>query len=94
MSVDSLAVGTSGADRGSRLFQEKGEHDRQRHAVEQRLERGLVVLERHLARAAADRQQHPAEHRPEQRAEREVQKLTTPVAVPLISGGLASLMTV
>ena len=63
-------------------------------AVEKRLERRLVVLERHRRSATADRGQHPAEDRSKQGAEGEVQKLTTPVAVPLNSGGLASLITV
>ena len=35
--------------RRSRLLEKEGENDRQRHAVEQRLERHLVVLERHAA---------------------------------------------
>ena len=63
-------------------------------AVEQRLERRLVVLERHRVGAAADAAAAAGEHRAEQRAEGEVQEVDDAGRVPLTSGGLASLITV
>ena len=64
-------------------------------AVEQRLERRLVVLERHRRGAAADRVSRIQPNTgPSSALKVKLRKLTTPVAVPLICGGLASLITV
>ena len=85
----------AGADRRSRLLQEEGENDGQRHAVQQRLERRLVVLERHRGRRRRDALSRiPPNTGPSSALNVKFRKLTTPVAVPLISGGLASLITV
>src|SRR6476620_4585347 len=59
---------------GSGFSQEEGQHDGERHAVQQRLERDLVMLER--SRCSARRGgEVRREHRPQQRAEGEVEEV-------------------
>ena len=81
-------------DRRSRLLQQKREHDGEPDAVQQRLERRLVMLERHLRRSPATLRRIQPKTGPSRALKVKFRKLTTPVAVPLTSGGLASLITV
>ena len=55
---------------------------------------GLVVFELHLREPAGGAQQSQPKTGPSSALNVKFRKLTTPVAVPLNSGGLASLITV
>ena len=75
-------------------FKKKRENDGERDSIQQRLESRLIMLEPHRGSPAADAHQKPSEDRAQQGAESEVQEIDDAGAVPLNSGGLASLMTV
>src|SRR6185295_10963294 len=59
----------------TRFLEQQREHEREYHAVQQRLKRRLVMPELALRRVAGDGHEKPSEHGAEQRAEREVDEV-------------------
>ena len=92
--LSSRSDGIRQPDRRSGFFQEERQNDGEADAVQQRLERRLVVFELHLRQAAATRSRIQPKTGASSALKVKFRKLTTPVAVPLTSGGLASLITV
>src|SRR3954462_9417167 len=62
-------------NRRARFLQEKRQQNRERDTEKEGPKRFLVVFEPHLGDAAGDLEQHPAEYRCQQGAEREVQEI-------------------